>query len=637
MKYRSDIDGLRAIAVLAVILFHSGLSFLPGGFIGVDVFFVISGYLITTLVYNDVKKQQFSFFSFYKRRAVRLLPALTMTLLLVFLFGFVFYSNALFDNLGKELFFSSIGAANILFAQGINYFAKNEAYQPLIHLWSLGVEEQFYVVWPIILLFAFRLSSKSVIPVAILLFCVSLFLSIRSVDQGLTEGYFLVQYRAFELLVGVITALLMVDRYNNPDGGWKQQALSYIGFSLIVLPMFILSKDSSFPGFNALLPTLGTALVIAFPSKGLITSTLSNKLFVFIGLLSYPLYLYHQPIISFLAFFQVGLPPMGVFFWVTFIAIILAWLTYKFIELPIRRVVFGENKKKSHVTLFSLILTIPLFAIAGIGVAKSEGFGERFKILNPFALEVGKAHELSFHHDFERGYKVSNSPHGKVLFLGDSVLQQYVTPISKMLGLERNQVDTVTRGGCMLLKGVEFKDIFSDISCNELREKIYLSKKTYDYVFVSQAWELKSYGTSVTNFDDEKKGNFNRWEPFLRRTIEHFSKHSEKVVVIGAHPRVVGTNKLQPSIMVSKPKFLSDLNQIKVTNVERLKESLSFFKQYEALDFVQVISPYNIFCKESACVTNNGKWSFFGDNQHISNASTDFMIDRLKILYRYEL
>ena len=159
MSYRPDIDGLRALAVIAVIVFHSGFELFSGGYVGVDIFFVISGYLITGMVFDEVKSGSFTYANFYKRRIARLGPALAITLATVSCLGFFFYDNKAFDNLGKEIFFSAAGAANILFAQGINYFAQESTVRPLIHLWSLGVEEQFYLVWPttLVLLGALKL------------------------------------------------------------------------------------------------------------------------------------------------------------------------------------------------------------------------------------------------------------------------------------------------------------------------------------------------------------------------------------------------------------------------------------------------------------------------------------------------
>ena len=285
---------------------------------------------------------KFSFRSFYKRRAARLLPALSITLFGVLLFGFVFYNNQSFDNLGKELFFSSFGAVNILFSQGVNYFAKDDAYQPLIHLWSLGVEEQFYIIWPILLMSLYRFSILVVISVALMVFLFSFGMSVHAVNAGLLKGYFLLQYRAFELLVGVITAFFMLHSVNIKISDLGKQFLTYVGCALIFIPMFILDSQSDFPGFNALIPCFGAALIIAFPNQGVITKLLSNKILVFIGLISYPLYLYHQPIISFMYFFDADLTSVEMFLGVTSISVLASWLTFKFIEMPIRKLAFND-------------------------------------------------------------------------------------------------------------------------------------------------------------------------------------------------------------------------------------------------------------------------------------------------------
>ncbi len=621
MKYRSDIDGLRAVAVMSVIAFHSGIAVISGGYIGVDVFFVISGYLITQLIHREVQEGIFSFTGFYKRRAARLLPALSITLLVVSAFGFVFYNNKAFDNLGKELFFSSFGAVNILFAQGVNYFAKDEAYQPLIHLWSLGVEEQFYIVWPIILLLIYKFSKQLLIPVAFFFFVVSLMLSVHAVDKNLTQGYFLLHFRAFELLVGVITALLLQRFDVSSISEVYKRLFSYLGMFLIIIPIFLLNRESKFPGFNAVIPCLGASLIIAFHNNGAVTKVLSHKVFVFVGLISYPLYLFHQPLISFLYFFDVEYSAILIFTLVSVLSGIASWLTYRFIENPIRKIAHSKDLKRSNMVLIGITSTIPFFAIVGLLVAKTGGLEERFKYLNPFALEVAQAHSTTFHSNFKRGFQVASAKHGRALFVGDSVLQHYVLPFNEALGFSNEDVDTVTRGGCVLLKGADFIDKFSDISCNEIRQKLYANEKTYDYVVISQSWNL--YGSSVLNFSDDTD-SYGRWASLLDGTIEHFLKVSDSVIVIGAHPEVEGTLGLQPSIMLSKEDLLSNLNQLNLKNVSQLKRSRDFFDRYDEDERVIVLEPYRIFCRKS-CSVSNDSWSYFSDAQHISSAATAFV------------
>ena len=563
LKYRKDIDGLRAIAVLSVMAFHSGIGALSGGFVGVDIFFVISGYLITSLIYREIEHGKFNFFNFYKRRVARLLPALSITLFIVFSFGFVFYDNDSFDNLGKEVFFSSFGAANIHFAEGINYFVKDSAFRPLLHLWSLGVEEQFYIVWPLCLFFFLKVSKKLAIYSAILLFAVSFSLSVFSVIENQNKGYFLLHYRAFEMLIGAITALLFVRSSSLGQGSKINDFLNFTGVLLIIIPILTLNEKSNFPGFNALWPCLGTALLIAFPSRGIVTQLLSSRILVFIGLISYPLYLYHQPLISFFHFFELFLPPLKLFLAISTICFIGAWFTYRYIEKPVREI-NSKYRKQGFIIITLLLLTIPFFSSLGLLVAKTNGLSARFKYLNPFASEISEAHSSSFHSNVERGFKVSGSNKTKALFVGDSLLQQYIIPLTDALDLSPEDVDTVTRGGCVLLKGTLFNDKFADISCNSIRKKLYNIDKKYDYVVLSQSWE--SYESSVLNFSNSDL--FERWNELLENTTQHFLEMSKEVIIIGAHPNISGTLALQPNVSISEKSYRMNLKKLKVTNID---------------------------------------------------------------------
>ncbi|MEM9101348.1 MAG: acyltransferase family protein [Pseudomonadota bacterium] len=625
MNYRKDIDGLRAFAVIPVIAFHSGIDFFSGGYVGVDVFFVISGYLITTLIYQEIRENRFTFMNFYRRRAARLLPALGITLLTVLIFGFIFYNNKVFDNLGKELFFSSFGAANILFAQGVNYFANDVAYQPLIHLWSLGVEEQFYIIWPIILLLTLKLSKNLTLCVVIVAFLISLSLSVYSVNKNLTEGYFLLHFRAFELLIGVLISLLLLHYKIAAVSDSIKRKLSLLGFVLILIPIFIYDENTNFPGYKALIPCIGSALIIAFPSDGFITKILSQKIFVFFGLISYPLYLFHQPLISFISFFDVKISALQLFFVVFIVCVTFSWLVYKYIECPIRKMVNKTNGKKSFLVLSGLVCTIPVFAIIGLFIAKNNGLESRFKYLNSFAAEVSEAHSTTFHKNFKRGYDVSPYQESSILFFGDSVLQHYVLPIKKALGADFKEIDTVTRGGCVLLKDVDFVEKYSDISCNKIREKLYENKKKYKFIFLSQAWT--SYKDSVLNFSSDAD-DYYKWQKHLDITIKHFLNFADRIFIIAAHPRVDGTMSLQPSIMISKKSFLYNLNKIQIKNMNELIESRDFFMQYKKYERVSVIEPYDIFCNKK-CVLKDREWSFFSDEKHLSSASTYYVEKRI--------
>ncbi|MGQ4880236.1 acyltransferase family protein [Billgrantia sp. LNSP4103-1] len=627
MEYRRDLDGLRAVAVLSVVAFHSGVEALSGGYVGVDIFFVISGYIITTMIKSELETNSFSFIAFYKRRLARLLPSLILTLTMVLFFGLFFYSDKALDKLGKEVFFSSFGAVNILYAQGVNYFTADAAYQPLMHLWSLGVEEQFYLVWPLCFLVLFRFAEVAVIPAAIFTFITTTVLAIFAAQEGDHEAYYLIQYRANELLLGAITALIVKNKYLSATNLDKNKVLPYLGLSLILTPMFIYDENTLFPGFNALWPCLGVAILIVFPNAGFVKKALSGRMLVGIGLISYPLYLYHQPLISFFHFFEWKLPPLFIFFLVFSAAAFLGFCTYLYVEKPVRTIARSQNRKATLISVF-LCSSVISMSLMGAAIAKNNGLPERFMIMNPYALTISEAHASTFHENFPRGLNVSAENDRKVLFVGDSVLQHYILPITMALGLDTADVDTVTRGGCVLLKGVIFKDKYADISCNDIRDELYSLNKEYDLVVISQAWD--SYEDSVLNYVVHDNDNM-RWKTFIDQTIEHFSHFSDKIVLIGGHPRASGVNGLQPSISITEEEYLAGLSRLAIVNQKQLIETQDFFVSFEQQDGVVVLQPHEIFCIDQ-CVLSDDTWSYFSDSQHITSAATRFVSDRLSHL-----
>ena len=630
LKYRPDIDGLRAVAVLFVIFFHSGVL-LSGGYVGVDVFFVISGYLITSILLSEISSGKFTFLSFYNRRILRLAPAFIITLVLVLAFGFIFYTESGFDKLGKDVFFSALGIANIHFAQGIDYFAQDAGVSPLTHIWSLGVEEQFYLIWPLLLLFLLNKNYHVQIIAICFLIIVSISLSEFAIYHGFNGSYYLPHYRAFELLLGAICSFSIVKIEQTTIPHSVRHISYYIGFSFIVISCFIFDATSNFPGLNALLPCIGTVLMLLGSPSGILGGVLRSAPFVTVGLISYPLYLYHQPILANLHFFQPDLGELSGLVLVLLIGTPLSWITYKFVELPIR----GMSKRPSsdrwtvHFISFILLSLLPITAAIGLLIAKSNGLPQRFEIFNPFASSISLAHSSTFHANYEAGFQTSG---GKFLFIGDSMVQQYVDPISKALDWDRHDIDLVTRGGCVLLKGVNFRDKFADISCNELRKNLYSLTHSYDKVIISQSWS--SYSDSVLNFE-EHLNESHRWKNFLDLTIRHFENLGSEVLLIGLHPEVEGVERLQPSILSNSDNYGSDLHKLSLADFEVYTQKNADFSNVWG-DNVILLQPLQIFCDGGNCYLHDGSWSYFKDAVHISSSSSEFVRRRIRTLLSRE-
>jgi len=385
--YRPEIDGLRAFAVLSVVAFHAFPSWLNGGFIGVDVFFVISGFLISTYIFENLDKGQFSFVDFYSRRIRRIFPALILVMICSVVFGWFVLLSDEFVQLTKHIWSSVLFIVNFVLVNENGYFDNASETKPMLHLWSLAVEEQFYIIWPFILWLFWRL-RLNLLTITVIILVVSFYLNIRFVKIYPIEMFFLSAGRFWELLSGSILAWLFlfkvdltdklkicIDKYLvkliyskdiDADGITFSNIISCFGFVCLAYSVVFFNKDIPFPSAWTLIPVLGTLFIIAGGSKAWLNRLfLMNPVAVWFGLISYPLYLWHWPILSFLQIINEETPQRDGRIIAVCVSIILAWVTYKFIENPIR---FGSFRKK----LSSLFIAFILFFVGGVSYYASK-------------------------------------------------------------------------------------------------------------------------------------------------------------------------------------------------------------------------------------------------------------------------
>jgi peptidoglycan/LPS O-acetylase OafA/YrhL len=393
-RYRREIDGLRAIAVLSVLFFHVKLGF-PGGFIGVDVFFVISGFLITSLIMKDLQEGTFTLFNFWERRARRIMPALAVMTIFTLIAGAFLLLPIQFADLGKSGLFLASLIANVYFYLGTGYFAGATEEKPLLHTWSLAVEEQFYFVVPLLLWGLFRFSALRHRAALLSVLCcglaVSLWLSITWVTSHPAAAFFLLPTRAWELLLGSVLALL--PPVVIPAKRSVREIGSCLGLAGILIPCFTYSQDTPFPGWASVPPCFGAALLIwsSGPSasidkypKSTIQQLLSAQPFVFIGLISYSLYLWHWPLVAFANYWALEPTPVSWRWAIVLVSLILGILSWHFIETPFRtRKVCATRPKVFAASAFGLAA----IAILGACITVGNGWSERMpsKLRHAFA------------------------------------------------------------------------------------------------------------------------------------------------------------------------------------------------------------------------------------------------------------
>lgn len=471
-SYRHDIDGLRSLAVLPVILFHAGLSFFSGGYVGVDVFFVISGYLITTIIVNEISDDNFSLINFYERRVRRILPALYFVIIVCLPFAWFWMMPFQLRDFSISIVAVVFFASNILFWKKSNYFEPDAEDNPLLHTWSLGVEEQYYLIFPLLVIFLWRFGNKPFIFILFLFTFASLFASDYFSRLYPSANFYLAPTRVWELLVGSLIALILRERVIK-----HSNILSSIGLTMILISIFTFDENTRFPSFYTLIPVVGAALVILFSSsETLVGKLLSFRIFVFIGLLSYSAYLWHQPLFAFARIKSFGEPNEFIMLSLIGLTFLLSFISWRYVES-----LFRNRNIFTRVQVFSFffLLTI-VFSVTGLIGFLSNGFysykSELITNKNKIYL-FDRQKEFMDRDRYWNEYFFPNkitdnsfsSKKNKVLIIGDSVAKDfylasiYIPKIDEFYELRYFGLDDSCMGSLKVIKndGICLKRILS--------------------------------------------------------------------------------------------------------------------------------------------------------------------------------
>jgi peptidoglycan/LPS O-acetylase OafA/YrhL len=449
MNYRPDIDGLRAVAVGSVILFHCWPLWFVSGFVGVDIFFVISGYLITTILLTQLEEGKFSILDFYSRRVRRIFPALLVVLAATLIFSWVILLHGEFVQVGKHVAAGGGFVANLVLWAESGYFDSSASVKPLLHLWSLGVEEQFYILWPLILWLVF-VRRLNFLLVTALIFVASMALNVIQIDSNPTAAFYSPLTRFWELMSGGVGAYLQLHRPAWSDS--RKKLASLAGTALLIASFTLIKPQSLFPGWWALLPVGGAFLLImAGPAAAVNRYLLGNKLAVRIGLISYPLYLWHWPLLSFAFIIYGEKPSYQLKAGLMVGAVVLAYLTYRLLEIPLRAY---KNKARTVG-----VLTSGVAAMALLGLCVSQGLVRERIDVHGSDIYLNALNDFDFpgrtftpmRYDGVVFQKLQGKAPGLTVFIGDSLVQQYGPYMEQLLAKSPEKYNSVifaTAGGC---------------------------------------------------------------------------------------------------------------------------------------------------------------------------------------------
>ena len=628
MKYRREIDGLRAIAVLPVIFFHAGFDQFSGGFVGVDVFFVISGYLITSLLISDIERKNFSILNFYERRALRILPALFIVMIACTPFAYAWMFPIELKNFFQSLVAVSLFSSNFLFWLEEGYFAPSAELKPLLHTWSLAVEEQYYLIFPIFLITFWKLGRKKVFWIISFLALSSLLFSEWGWRNFPSANFYLAPSRAFELLAGSLCAFIIF--YSEIR---RNNFFSFLGLILILFSVFSFNENTPFPSFYALVPVLGTSLIILFSREDtIISKILSTKFFVGIGLISYSAYLWHQPLFAFARLRSITEPSELLMISLALLSLILAWITWSLVEQPFRKRKFFFLKKQKKVFSLSFAFIL-LFGFIGFYGHLNEGFKNRSNgdlLIGSLDERLDKNYGL--HKDCEsllNDSKITSSENcftsdaPDVLLWGDSHAMHLVQGIRSSeasIGLQQH-----TLSSCAPIIGIAPILTTENLArkCILFNQSVFewIKKSNVKIVILSSLFSgildkniLQDDGSILKN-----NKSINYISQKLKQTIRDIQSLGVKVITVSTTPRSGWDNG---RCIIRSVYFKSSPDSCDF-KLDKEIDGLKLLENIEA-DF-PVYWLYEDICESEVCDTIKKDVFIFKDKTHLSKEGSHFL------------
>ncbi len=639
--YRADIDGLRAIAVLAVVGFHAFPGLFPGGFAGVDVFFVISGYLITGILLRAHEQGSFSYLDFYARRIRRIFPSLLLVLAATLVAGYFLLLADEYKQLAGHEIAGTLFYANWAFWREAGYFDVLAEFKPLLHLWSLGVEEQFYLFWPFFLVFLLRRSYWFEVGVLTLV-VLSFIANLAGLQQHSSATFFLPHARFWELLVGAWLAS------SKRFPGTVRAEFAWLGLFLLLASVFLLNQDTPFPGYAALMPVFGAACLIAAGPETLPGQFLGRQPWVFLGLISYPFYLWHWPLLSFPRILVGGELEWYVRVFIVVLAAILAWLSYRYWERWLR---FHPWR---HLPLI-LLGTGMLLASVALYVKHDDGIAGRARFVleaqQIFAPTKWETKGCKSHFGIRDGHCLTVSPDAeKLIFvLGDSHARALAQGFTTMEDTRFDHVGWVSLGqsGCLPFKGVRRLDRGENKECSSpvgRAMEIATGKPSSQVVVIVARYAMyysgRGFGANEhyqvqlhyeTPGQPSIDSNPEAFEAGLRTTLALLRLHDKRVVLMLQVPEL----GFSPRRCIDRPlSFGSDSDRCQVPRA-RVEERQADYRQAIAqvlsgFPEVQIFDPMDYFCDQENCHARIGNQLLYRDDDHLNRYGAEFLLARLK-------